>query len=341
MIDIDTLCKYNKYNKLGDEMHCVSGRSHTDYSNYGINVATISCEDIGYPNYTLVDCEGHSPWREVRGGIITQNNTCILKAAMQQNSKVSASINCCNLKSSYNNNNYNNINNEPICIQRKSSISTLNPTNEYSIASITCQNNEILLGCTAITDSLISYQGSCIGSNCVDEIYNNNGNNVISHTFISSDNTCNAITDNSSNIYATGTCCSFNNNHVSIDCHTIWSEISGNGDDDPTYVTCNDIDGITPDYGINYFMSDCSIIKNESNYYDGGYFLNDINGNNDYVTSYCRGFNGAGSDGTWTQALCCNYTFADYLPTGMFLFFLFFCFVCNEFICYVFLRKNI
>ena len=277
--------------------------------NYINGPISLTCGDGGYPNYTVVDCECGSAWRTCNGSTII-NNTChtypINPSTTSSNSRNRASINCCDLNSPFGTSNTNDL--QTTCISRYSSISS---STAGSTTQVSCNSDETLLGCMGLSPGG-NNQGSCIGSGCGDNLLSSP---PISGVFNASDDTCVAVKGSTGNqgIIAQALCCKFENNDISISCQTKWSDISGTGDDDLTYVDCSDSDSGGAD---DYFMTNCGAVKSEAgSRYDGSFFLNEdggwdgIESNANDRTAVCVGWNGGDSSyGIYAQALCCKYT---------------------------------
>ena len=288
------------------------------YEGYNYGPTNVTCADVGYPNYTLVDCECSSAWSTCNGSTII-NDTCYTYPVDLSggDSRNRASINCCDLDSYLDSQSFNVggvTNNEEIsCTSRFSDESN-------STAEVSCNNDEVLFGCMGLSLGGLT-QGSCIGSGCADNLLTSP---PISGVFNTSDDTCVAVkggTDKGGNsafnqgIIAQAICCKIANNDISISCDTKWGDLSDSSDDSLSLVSCGDDTG---DIG-DYFMTNCAAIKPDyaSNSYDGTYFLNEDDSNNgaqynnSNTTAVCVGWNGAGGTGNtgiYAQALCCKYT---------------------------------
>ena len=253
-------------------IHCVSG---TEWGSarfsYQGNHVNLTCGDIGYPNYTMIDCEGLTTWRNLRGSIINydevvNSDICYVEKTVDSfDTDASLGyINCCdmnltNLKNSQNIEITNIIpsNTSISCTQRESTSTTTVYDNNSEIyySTVECGINETLLSCHGVVLNDKRTYGTCIGRNCFDTDSSNNST-PDSGTFIPSDNVCHVTSKFNSNITAQATCCKLensntydndNNTNTSdynlndlIECNTIWSESSAGGDGTVANISCND-----------------------------------------------------------------------------------------------------
>ena len=226
-VDDFVISLYNQCTSQNN-IHCVSG---TEWGSsrwgYQDNHVNLTCGDIGYPLYTMIDCEGLTYWRNLRGSIInydeiSNSDICYVEKTVKiytTNASLGY-INCCdinltNLKSSQNIETTNIIpsNTSISCTKREStSTTTVYDTNsEIYYSTVECGINETLLSCHGVVVNDKRTYGTCIGRNCF--ITDTSDSSAPeSGIFIPSDNVCHVTSKFNSNITAQAICCKLEKN---------------------------------------------------------------------------------------------------------------------------------